>query len=141
MRVSELARLVGIAPSALRFYEAEGILPSPHRGESGYREYEEQDLCRVRVMVSLKSLGIDIREAARLADMCSNGRCDAMAEDLLPQLAARQAEIARARAELDHLDARLEHLQAVIRAGGIELGLEVEGTDCAACDQACCDPH
>ena len=140
MKVSELARRVGIAPSALRFYEAEGILPAPPRGRSGYREYAEEDLCRTRVMVSLKALGLDIREAARLAELCSSGHCDLMADDLLPQLAARRLEIASARAELDHLDARLALLEATIRDGGTDLGLEMEGADCATCDQACCSP-
>lgn len=138
MKVSELARHVGIAPSAIRFYEAEGILPAPERRDSGYREYNERDLCRVRVLVTLKSLGLDIHEAGRLADQCSSGHCDEMAINLLPQVVARRDEIARAHAELDHLDARLTTLELALRDGGTELGLNCEGSTCATDDQDCC---
>src|SRR5262245_270159 len=85
MKVSELAKRAGIAPSAIRFYEAEGILPTAARGATGYRNDDEDDLCRVRVLVSLRALGLDLREAGRLADQCSTGRCDLMAENLLPR--------------------------------------------------------
>lgn len=140
MKVSELAKRVGVAPSAIRFYEAEGILPAPERRASGYREYDEQDLCRVRVLVTLKALGLDIREAGRLADQCSSGRCDEMAVNLLPQVVARRDEIARARAELDHLDARLTTLELALRDGGTELGLNCEGSVDAEDDRAhCCE--
>ena len=35
MKVSEVARRAGVAASAVRFYEAEGILPPPPRTASG----------------------------------------------------------------------------------------------------------
>jgi MerR family transcriptional regulator, copper efflux regulator len=115
MKVSELARRAGIAPSALRFYEAEGVLPRAARGPSGYRDYDDVDLCRVRVVVSLRSLGLDLHEAGRLAGLCGEGRCDEMAVDLLPRIVARRSEVASARAELDHLDAELASLERKLR--------------------------
>jgi len=117
MKVSELARQAGVAPSAVRFYEAEGILPPPRRTGSGYRDYGETDLCRLRMLVSLRSLGLELPEAGRLAGMCADGRCDDMAVDLVPLVAARRAEVARMRMELDHLDAELRRLQSSIGAG------------------------
>ena len=117
MKVSELAQQVGVAASAIRFYEAQGVLPRAPRSGSGYREYGEADLCRVRVLVALRSLGLDLHEAGRLASMCSEGRCDEMAGDLLPRLVARRAEIAKARAELDHLDVELDALERTLQSG------------------------
>lgn len=138
MKVSELARRSGVATSTIRFYEAEGLLPKPRRAASGYREYGEPDVCRLRVMVSLRSLGLDLREAGRLADLCSAGRCDEMADDLLPRVVARRREVEQARAELDHLDAKLAGLERMLRDGGTELGLSVEGCDCEAGRGDCC---
>ena len=115
MRVSELARRSGATAAAIRFYEAEGILPAAVRGDNGYRRYDESDLCRVRVITSLRSLGLDLREAGRLAGMCADGHCDAMAIDLLPQIVARRSEVAAARAELDHLDAQLANAERALR--------------------------
>lgn len=139
MKVSELARRAGVAASAIRFYEAEGLLPPPKRAPSGYRDYEEVDLCRLRVLVSLRSLGLDLREAGRLAGICSAGRCDEMAEDLLPRIVARRQEIAQTRAELDHLDARLGDLESKLRDGATSLGLsEAEGVLCGPDCRDCC---
>jgi MerR-like DNA binding protein len=39
MRIGELARASGIAPSAVRYYEQLGLLPAPERTASGYRSY------------------------------------------------------------------------------------------------------
>jgi DNA-binding transcriptional MerR regulator len=136
VKVSELARTVGIAPSAIRFYEAKGILPSPPRNAAGYREYGETDVCRLRVLTALRGLGVDLHEAGRMAEQCGDGRCDDMAADLLPRLAIRRAEVARRRTELDHLDAELERLERAIREGEQDV-LGINGSmkeDCCASD-------
>ena len=135
MRVSELAKRAGVAPSAIRFYEREGVLPAAPRSESGYREYGDDDLNRVRVLATLRSLGLDLREAGRLASMCSDGRCDEMAADLTPQIEARRAEIAKARAELDHLDAELVSLARTLHTGEPRAVLKLERWNDAPADR------
>lgn len=143
MKVSEMARRAGVAASAVRFYEAEGILPPPARTPSGYRDYAEADLCRLRVVVTLRSLGIDLHEAGRLAATCADGRCDDMATDLLPRIVARRAAVASARAELDHLDTELGLVEWALRGGATILRLcDREGAldDSVDCDSdgGCC---
>lgn len=140
MRVSELARRSGTTATTLRFYEAEGILPAAARAENGYRDYGEDDLCRVRVITALRSLGLDLREAGRLAGMCADGRCDAMAIDLLPQIVGRRSEVAAARAELDHLDAQLANAERALRMEEpVTSFCSEEGRTDAAHDQADAD--
>lgn len=114
MNVSDIAREVGIAPSAVRFYERRGVLPSARRGANGYREYSEDDLCRVRVIASLRRLGLELAEAGRLAELCATGQCDAMSRDLQPLIADQRAAIGRNRMELDALDRQLEALEAAL---------------------------
>ena len=138
MKVSELARRVGIAPSAIRFYESQGVLPAPARGSNGYRDYDEVDLVRLTMFRTLRSLGIEPTESARLASMCAAGECDAMDDELQPQLVQRRAEIAAARADLERLDARLAGLQASIRAGQLCEPSAVDGEGDAACDCSPC---
>ena len=117
MKVSEFAKRAGVAASAIRFYEREGVLPPASRSGAGYRQYDDTDLNRVRVLTTLRSLGLDLQEAGRLASMCSEGRCDEMTADLLPRIAERRAEIAKARSELDHLDAELVNLTRTLHSG------------------------
>jgi len=116
MKVSELARRSGLAPSAIRFYETVGVLPPASRRPNGYREYGEQDLCRVRVLASLRALGLDLDESAHLAELCSQGDCAEMEEQLLPRIAKRRAELAAARAEIEHVDEELVRLERAIRS-------------------------
>lgn len=116
MKVSELARQVGITPAAVRFYEAQGVLPAAPRAANGYREYSDEDLCRLRLVVSMRGMGLELSESGRLAALCRDGQCEVMEEQLLDRLTERRQAIAAARAELDHLDRELEGLQASMRS-------------------------
>ena len=57
LRIGELARLAGVTPRAVRFYETQGLLPAPHRSEAGYRLYSPHDLVRVIRVRRLRELG------------------------------------------------------------------------------------
>jgi len=126
MRISELASRAGVAPSAVRWYEQEGILPAPGRGPNGYRDYAEPDLVRVRLVVSLRRLGLGPEDAGRLARLClERGGVDL---DLAPLIASQRSAIARQRDELDRLDAELTDLELTIEAAGRVRGTRKETT-------------
>jgi DNA-binding transcriptional MerR regulator len=117
MNVSEVARRAGIAPTAVRFYERRGVLPTAARRENGYREYTDDDLCQLRLVVSLRSLGLDVATAGSLVKQCLVGRCDVMARDLAPLVSAQRAAVARSQAELAELDRHLAALELSLAAG------------------------
>lgn len=65
MRIGELAYELDVNPRTLRFYENVGLLPQPRRTPSGYRDYDEDALERVRFIKSAQRLGLsldDIKE-------------------------------------------------------------------------------
>ncbi|MHB8960419.1 MAG: arsenate reductase/protein-tyrosine-phosphatase family protein [Candidatus Limnocylindrales bacterium] len=116
MRIAELARRVGIAPSAVRWYEQAGVLPAAGREENGYRSYSDPDVARLRLVVSLRRLGLGPEDAGRLARLClERGAVDL---DLAPLLAEQRAAIARQRADLDRLEVELLDLEDTIAAAG-----------------------
>ena len=116
MRIGELARRAGIAPSAVRWYEQAGVLPGPGRQENGYRDYVEADLARLRLVVSLRRLGLGPEDAGRLARLClEHGTVDL---DLAPLIAQQRDAIARQRDDLDRLDTELTDLELTIEAAG-----------------------
>ena len=116
MRISELARRVGVAPSAVRWYEQEGVLPVPGREDNGYRDYGEVDLARLRLVVSLRRLGLGPEDAGRLARLClERGSVDL---DLAPLIVQQRLAITRQRDDLDRLDAELTDLELTIEAAG-----------------------
>lgn len=115
VNVSELAARAGVAPSAVRFYERTGVLPRARRRPNGYRAYGTDDLARLRLVVTLRRLGLDAREAGRLAALCVEGVADSVVRDLVERIGAQRDAIARQRAELDELEAELVDLELTAR--------------------------
>lgn len=126
MKVSELAERAGIAPSAVRWYESVGILPPATRQPNGYREYGDEDLARLRLVVSLRRLGLGPEDAGRMARLClERGEVD---RDLAPLIADQRQAIARQRDDLDRLDGELIDLEATIAAVGRARGRRKDRT-------------
>jgi arsenate reductase len=116
MKIAELAKRAGIATSAVRFYEAVGVLPAGRRLANGYREYTDADLARLRLVVALRRLGLAPADAGRLATLCvEHGEID---RDLMPLISGQRAAIERQRADLDRLDAELTDIETTIEAAG-----------------------
>ena len=116
VKVSEFAKRAGIAPSAVRFYEETGVLPSASRQPNGYREYRDQELARLRLVVTLRRLGLAPLEAGRLASLCiDHSEVDI---DLAPVIREQRAAIDHQRADLDRVDAELTDLELTIAAAG-----------------------
>jgi DNA-binding transcriptional MerR regulator len=111
VRISELARDLGVSPDTLRFYERDGLLPRPVRQENGYRDYGQSDVERLRLLIELRRLDIPVADAARIAGWCQSGHCaEASAE--LPSLLGRRRRVIETRiAGLRQLDRRLAALE------------------------------
>jgi DNA-binding transcriptional MerR regulator len=97
MRVSELARTVGVSPDTVRYYEKVGLLPRPGRTPAGYREYDRSAIDRLRFVQGAQRLGLRLTDIGDLLAVRDTGQCPCEpAEDLLSRrLAEVDAEIAR----------------------------------------------
>jgi MerR family redox-sensitive transcriptional activator SoxR len=63
LTIGEIARRSGVASSALRFYEARGLIASERAG-SGHRRYPRAVLRRVAFIVFAQKLGLSLDEVA-----------------------------------------------------------------------------
>jgi MerR family redox-sensitive transcriptional activator SoxR len=61
MTIGALARVAGLAPSAIRYYESQGLLPKPGR-RGGQRRYCAQDLGRLRIIQLARAAGFTVAE-------------------------------------------------------------------------------
>src|SRR5882724_9647766 len=59
--IGRLAKLAGVKPDTIRFYERSGLLPKPSRMASGYRAYDDAALKQVRFIRKAQSLGFSLR--------------------------------------------------------------------------------
>ena len=60
--VSEMARLLEVPVSTLRYYDNEGLLPNLERSKSGTRLFTERDYEWLKVIDCLKKSGLSIKE-------------------------------------------------------------------------------
>jgi MerR family copper efflux transcriptional regulator len=62
MRIGEIAERADISTKALRYYERVGLLDEPDRTPSGYRDYREAVLDRLRFIRSAQAAGLTLGE-------------------------------------------------------------------------------
>ena len=62
MKIGELARRSGVAPTALRYYEKASLLPESRRTESGYRAYDADVLPRLAFIRAAQAVGLSVAE-------------------------------------------------------------------------------
>jgi protein-tyrosine-phosphatase len=113
MNVAAAAKAAGLSPSGVRWYESVGALPPAVRCENGYRSYTARDVSVLRLVVTLRRLGLSAADAGRLARLGFDGD----AGDELPAALERQrVKITARRADLEWLDRELDDLEATWRA-------------------------
>lgn len=113
--IGDLADQVGIAPSAIRFYEAAGLLEAEARTEGGYRVYGTRAVDRLRFIRRAKSLGLKLTEIKRLIDSPRGTRQDEL--DVFDGvIAAKISETHSRIASLRAVARRLRGLESMLNA-------------------------
>jgi MerR family copper efflux transcriptional regulator len=96
--IGRLAKLSGVTPDTIRFYERSGLLPKPLRTASGYRVYDDAALNQVRFIRKAQTLGFSLDEIRRIMSFRGQGketcRCViAMAEATLDETETKLKEL------------------------------------------------
>lgn len=70
LTTGKVANQAGIGIETVRFYEREGLIAEPPRGESsGYRHYPEDTVARLRFIRKAKDLGFSLKEIRELLSL------------------------------------------------------------------------
>ena len=69
LTIGKVARRAGVGVETVRFYEREGLITAPRRGVSGYRQYPEETVARIRFVRRAKALGFSLREVRELLSL------------------------------------------------------------------------
>lgn len=104
--VSEMAKLMNVAPSTLRFYDKEGLLPFVERSSSGTRIFTEHDFGWLQIISCLKSAGMSIKEIRRYIElsMVGDDTIDARLKMFLDQRERILKQMAELQQTLDTVD-------------------------------------
>ena len=71
--VGEMAKVLGVSASTLRYYDKEGILPCVERSSGGIRMFTDKDYEWLRVVECLKKSGLSIKEMKAFIGMIDRG--------------------------------------------------------------------
>jgi MerR family copper efflux transcriptional regulator len=103
----------GVSQRMIRHYEKIGLIPSAARRDSGYRDYGEADVHRLRFIANARDLGFPIEDIRRLLDLWNDrdrasGEVKALAERRAAELGRKAAALQAMRASLLRLAAGCE---------------------------------
>lgn len=73
LSIGEISNKLSIAPSTLRYYEKEGLLPSVERTEGGIRVYTQKDVEWLKLIECLKKTKMPIKEIKQFIEWCGEG--------------------------------------------------------------------
>lgn len=108
LTIGKLASAAGVGVETIRFYEREGLVPTPPREPSGYRQYPINAVARVMFIRRAKELGFTLKEIAELLELrvdpdksCSDVR--RLAEAKIIDVKDKMADLARIKGALEQL--------------------------------------
>lgn len=117
-----MARLLNIAPSALRYYDKEGLLPFVKRSSGGIRIFDQQDYEWLQIIECLKKTGMQLKDIRRYIQLAMQG--DETIEARL-DLFIKQREVVKKQMEdlqetLDTLNFKCWYYETAKEAGSTE---------------------
>ena len=72
MNIGQASKASGVSERMIRHYEKIGLVPRALRRDSGYRDYSDADVNRLRFIANARDLGFPIEEIGTLLALWSN---------------------------------------------------------------------
>lgn len=121
--VGEMAKLLGVPSSTLRYYDKEGLLPFVERSSGGIRMFKDEDFEWLQVIGCLKKSGMSIKDIREYIVLAMQG--DSTIDERL-QLFYRQREILREQMRelqrtMDALDYKCWFYETAKKAGTVRV--------------------
>ncbi len=104
-RIGELAKLAGVTPDTIRYYEKQQMMDHEVRTEGGFRLYTETDLQRLKFIRYARQLGFTLEAIRELLSI----RVD-------PEHHTCQESKSIVQARLCEVESRIEELQSMQRS-------------------------
>lgn len=98
MNIGRAAKISGVSPKMIRYYEQTGLIPRAARQDSGYRDYDDADVHRLRFIRRARDLGFTVEQIGELLGLWSDrsrasADVKAFALEHIEQLKEKMAEI------------------------------------------------
>ncbi len=116
--IGQVAKMFGLPPSTLRYYDKEGLFPNMERS-NGIRRFGERELETLRVIECLKKSGMEIKDIRQFMAWCAQGSSTYPQRRAMfvKQKESVEAEIARMNRVLDMLKFKCWYYEQAIKDG------------------------
>ena len=131
LTIGRLAEMAGVGVETVRFYQRSGLLTEPERPASGYREYSQSDVRRIRFIKRAQTLGFNLDDIAGLLKLDGPQTCSLthhlalnklhLVEEKIAALASIRDALALMvrRCELKHKKGTCPIIQSLVEGGQI----------------------
>jgi MerR family mercuric resistance operon transcriptional regulator len=116
LTIGQVARCAGVGVETVRFYERQGLLEEPARRDSGYRQYPEDVVARLRFIRRAKELGFSLKEIKELLALRVDP--DTTCAEIKQRAQAKIADVEEKIRALQRIKKALVRLTAVCRGRG-----------------------
>ena len=124
-QIGAVARELEISPKTIRYYEEIGLLPSPPRLENGYRDYNEADVARAKLVAGARPLDFSLDDIQEILDL--RDQRIAPCRVVLDLLEEKANEISQRIAELQRMEGELRALHRLGLTFPVD---DVDGKNC-----------
>ena len=69
IQIGKLAKQLGITTRTIRYYEEIGLMGQTNRSSGGARNYNQDEVLRIKFILKLKELGISLKEMHSIAEI------------------------------------------------------------------------
>jgi DNA-binding transcriptional MerR regulator len=104
--IGEVAKMLDVPTSTLRYYDREGLLSDIKRSNGGIRVFSDHEIGTLKVVECLKATGMQIKDIKQFLDWCQVG--DQTLEQRRDMFYERKAIVEK---QLEELQKTLEMLQ------------------------------
>lgn len=116
--ISEVAEIMGVPASTIRFYDKEGLLPNIKR-ESGKRVFTDDDFKWLKVLNCLRNIGMPLKKIREYVELAEEGDSSLIEryEIILNQKESIKEQIKMLKQSLKEIEYKEWYYKTAIEAG------------------------
>ena len=120
--VVEMAKMLGVPASTLRYYDKEGLLPFVGRSAGGIRMFRESDLEWLRIIGCMKKAGMSLRDIRQYMELVIQGddTIDARLEMFRRQRKTLETQMAELQHTMDMVNYKCWYYETAQKTGTID---------------------
>lgn len=116
MNIKSVSQILSLSPDTIRYYEKIGLMPHVSRNASGFREFNEQDVARLKFITCFRKAGVSIDRLTKYLKLVDEG--PHTISDRLDILISEKEKLEQKRLELtdaiETLDYKIKNYQETI---------------------------